>query len=323
MPELGQFLAGPGSMLNWPSRWLALGLLALCITLALPTVLLRPLLARDVRTIRLLAYIPLFALVSVLAVILFQWAAQWIHQLIYSRPLVAAQTVAAGRGERDVIFRIAVLILAFLVGWGYSRSLQPDSFGEHIFSFTLGTGVLEEAVKAVVGMIIFAVALDEFSRGEKVARRPALAFILAGLSFGAGEAIFYFQAYSGMDLGPSYYVLRAVWCVLLHASWAFLTAVLLYVCVLRIGDFSRDLELAAKAFLCILPAALLHGIYDACCMHSATAMWVVGGLCLAVSLFALLLLLRELPNAESTPVPKGKLKMWIPACLQPGKENRG
>jgi hypothetical protein len=79
MRELGQFLAGPGSMLNCPSPWLAVGLIALCVTLFLSVVLLLRPLARDVSALRIMLFIPLVALVSVLAVILFQAEAQSVY----------------------------------------------------------------------------------------------------------------------------------------------------------------------------------------------------------------------------------------------------
>ncbi len=289
MRELGQFLAGPGSMFNCPSPWLAVGLLALCVTLSLSAVLLLRPLAWDVSARRVMAFIPLVALVSLLAVLLSQWAAEWIY---HEGVRIARYALYVGG-----VGMKALWILAYLVGWGYSRSLQPAAFEEHLLSFTLGVGLLEELVKGCAGLFFAGVLFGEHGRWERSARQLALAFMAAGLSFGAGEAIFYFQAYSGMNSEPSFYLLRAVWCVLLHGSWSFLTAMLLY--ALRFdpdGGTDSETDSVAKFVGGCLPAALLHGFYDACCMHSVAALWVVGGLCLGIVLLGLVLL-RESPKS--------------------------
>jgi hypothetical protein len=132
MRELGQFLVGPGVMLNAPSPSMAFGVFTLGITLLLSVFfLLRPL-GRDISAIRILALIPLVALGSLLAVILVQWAAEWLYHEGLQKP---HRLLILGRRGKDIF----LLVVTFLVGWGYSRSLQPDSFVEHVFSFTLNT----------------------------------------------------------------------------------------------------------------------------------------------------------------------------------------
>jgi RsiW-degrading membrane proteinase PrsW (M82 family) len=241
--------------------------------------------------VRLLAFIPLVAVVAVLVVILCQWAAEWIHHA----GIGAARYAALGPGGgKATLGRIVLWIAAYIIGWGYSRSLEPDSFVEHIFSFSLGAGVVEKLIKGFAGLFFFFFVLRGYSQDKygcetKSVPRTALAFTLAGLSFGAGEAIFYFQVYSSLGSEPSIYILRAVWCVLLHGTWSFLTGVLFGVVDSPGGPPQSDAVAWAMLVGSLLPAVLLHGIYDACCVHSVTAMWVTGGLCLGAGLLGMLL----------------------------------
>jgi hypothetical protein len=289
MRELGQFLAGPGSMLNEPSRFLMFGLMALFMTLTLSAVLLRSL-AADISTIRLLVFIPLIAVVSILAVIVFQSVAEHVYLDGLRHPHLAT---FAGRNVKQVIGRVIFYVLAYIIGWGYSKSLEPCSFLEHLCSFTLGIGVLEELVKALAGVFFFSVVLKHHDHSV---RRMALGFTLAGLSFGAGEAAFYFQVYSGMDSELSTYLVRATWCVLLHGTWSLLPVLVLGVCDSMVGlDEQSDAVCSAVLVGSFLPSVLLHGIYDACCLHSEAAMWEVGGLCLVVG-FLGVGFIRALPD---------------------------
>ncbi|MFO0965425.1 MAG: PrsW family glutamic-type intramembrane protease [Gemmataceae bacterium] len=285
--ELGQFLAGPGSLFNEPSPSLWLGLGALCLTLTLVVVLfLRPL-VKDVRATRILAVIPFVALASVLLVLLTQWLAQCIRYLVHQSPMNAVRSVGYGPGLQAV-GRILFLIVAYIISWGYSRSLEPDSFAQHVLSFTVGTGVVEELVKGAAGLM-FISALRDGDPKEAPRRLILVAFTAAGFSFGAGEALFYFQAYAGLGSEPGIYLLRGTWCVLLHGAWSFLTG-LLFLVVAYLPHRIHGGVAAALFIACCLPAAILHGLYDAACLHSPTAMWTVGAVSIGACLSGLLLL---------------------------------
>src|SRR4051794_40493753 len=150
--ELGQFLVGPAALFTTPSPWLLLGLAAVCITLTLAVVfLLRPL-AREVRAVHILAAIPLVALATVLLVLISQWFAESIS----SKPLYAASRVAGANfgSPKQIIGKYIFLLVAYVVGWGQSRSLVDDTFEQHVLSFTVGTGVVEEVVKALAGFAL-------------------------------------------------------------------------------------------------------------------------------------------------------------------------
>src|SRR5262249_42017239 len=163
MRELGQFLTGPGALFNRPSPSLLLGLGALCLTLTLVVVVvLRPL-VKNVRATYILAVIPFVALASVLLVLLSQWGAQCVRDTIHAMPLRTARAAAHGPGKQ-AIGRFLLLVVAYFIGWGYSRSLEPDSFAEHVLSFTVGTGVVEEVVKCVAGIFFCFALIGDDSR---------------------------------------------------------------------------------------------------------------------------------------------------------------
>lgn len=306
MRDLGQFVAGPASILDAPSPWLAVGVFLLCITLALSVVLLLQPLARNVRSTQVITFIPFVGLGAVLLVLISQWGAEWIRT---EEGLRAARSTAFTGGQQ-LLGRMIFFSLAYLVGWGYSRSFQPDTLEEHILSSTVGAGVLEELVKACIGVLFGAYLFNPYSGWEKSARRLALAFTAAGISFGAGEALFYFQVYSSTEASPVAYMLRAVWCVLLHGAWSLLTALFLYAFRFRMSPGAPRSWFGAKTALfiaCCLPAALLHGIYVACCLHTVAGAVVAGGLCLSAGLCVLLFLREPLylvslrAKAELTP----------------------
>lgn len=287
MRELGQFLAGPGAMFNSPSTRLLLGLAALGLTLTLIVVLvLRPLVT-DIRSTSILAVIPFVALVSVLLVLFLQWGAEWLRYLIEDKPMLAARSAAHGPGKQ-VIGRFLLLIAGYIIGWGYSRSLEPDTFAQHFLSYTVGAGLVEEVVKGAAGLI-FISALRNVDPREAPRRLILVGFTAAGLSFGAGEALFYFQAYAGLGSEAGIYLLRGSWCVLLHGAWSCFAG-LLFLSVRHLLVGVNDGGAAAIFIACCLPAAILHGLYDAACLHSSTGMWTLGALSIGPCLGGLLLL---------------------------------
>jgi hypothetical protein len=71
------------------------------------------------------------------------------------------------------------------------------------------------------------------------------------------------------------YLIRAIWCVTLHVSWTVIVGRLI---IDSLKETPTPEEfLTSKVFdvlLLILPAAALHGIYDAFCVHDN----LIGGL---------------------------------------------
>jgi hypothetical protein len=321
MRELGQFLAGPGALLNVPGVGMVLGLAALCATLAIiVSCALRPLFP-EVRWRKAVAAIPVLALGGVAAVLLLQWAAQWLH----------AGGGVPGRYSAAVTARAwSIWILegiGWIIGWGYAESLADRPFGDHILSFTIGVALVEELVKGLlgcgaIGLLLFA---NNPSKRDPldVSRTRFLAlvcvgFLVGGLSYGAGEAIFYFQVYAGIGAPIWAYLMRSVWCVCLHGAWAVLTgmAVALVLFPFYTGTWEpsdsageRPNDHAAQAmflfgllvYMCLCaPAVVLHGLYDAACIHDDTAAWLVGAFSLALCVLLLASLLYLSRRAGQT-----------------------
>ncbi len=304
MRELGQYLAGPASFFTTPSPWALAGLATLGATLLLVTVfLLRPL-ARDVRVRTLLLAIPLLTFGSVLAVLLLQLVAEEMHHNI----LQAARPVMHGGGGRNLIGKFIFLILAYIVGWGYSQSLQDVTFGEHVLSFTVGVGILEELVKAFVALGLCHCLWGDGFQIKKNPGRLAFAFAITGLCFGVGEAIHYFQVYAAAGADWSYYLLRGSWCVLLQASWSCLVAVGLTILRFDLGsDYRRRVDPwvnGGKFLLACTPSVLLHGIYDACALHETGGMWLLGLCCVGLFVLGVRLVGESAILPELVPEPQ-------------------
>ena len=136
----------------------------------------------------------------------------------------------------------------------------------------------------------------------RVAARIGVAFLVGGLSYGAGEAIFYFHVYAGASVPTWIYLMRAVWCVCLHGTWACLTGIVATIAGLLFekwwglrdylaasiegGQLSLICEIPVYILFC-RPAVILHGLYDAACIHDEATAYVVGGISFAVCLLLL------------------------------------
>ena len=122
-----------------------------------------------------------------------------------------------------------VLAVLDLVGYGYASSEEDLSLGEHIHSYTVGVGLAEESAKLIVALLLFEVFIlagsSRLFRVERALRIPTfcgtrlIAFVLAGFGFGAIEPVLYFGSYAAASSGVGIYVLRSLFCVMLHTSW--------------------------------------------------------------------------------------------------------
>src|SRR5262249_25888241 len=124
--NVGQFLAGPGALLNEPALRGIAGLAVLALTLAMVTRLIpRPLL-QQARPMPLAACLVIMAGFGIGMVLLLQWAAAAITE--FTGPGVGRPVPGDQLGG-------FILATGHLVGWGYSLSVQPASFDTHLLGF--------------------------------------------------------------------------------------------------------------------------------------------------------------------------------------------
>src|SRR5262245_18856364 len=181
MRELGQFLAAPGSLFNTPSAGLFIGLVVLCFTLLHMVLLFVVPLTWGVPVRRILILIPCVALASILLVLLTQWAAVGLRDVL-TEDLGMGLRAAGFGSPLQILGRFIFLIVAYIIGWGYSQSLEDVAFDQHILSFTVGTGVVEEVVKGVAGLLFVLVLFLERDDPSMVTLGQWLAgFTAAGL----------------------------------------------------------------------------------------------------------------------------------------------
>ena len=187
-------------------------------------------------------------------------------------------------GILAVLAVIAVLLL--VIGAGYAFTALDLPFLGHLAAFAAGVGLVEELSKAAAGLAILYMILcggSGLSR-QQFERRILAALGIAGLGFGAGEALFYFGACAAADSGMLIYAIRAVWCITLHGAWALITGHLL---AQHLPLDSAELEadggrISGRLLISCLPSLLLHAVYNSCCLHGSGFCWMTG----AVSLLA-------------------------------------
>lgn len=300
MHDFGQFLAGPGAFLNVAAPGMIWGLAALCATFGCAvTLVLRPLFP-EARWRNAVFAIPLLALGGTAAVLLLQWGAGYMYAEGHFQGFSSMSRFGPG-----ILLVWALQGIGGIIGWGYSESVAPRCFENHVASFTVGVALLEEMVKGLLGLASVGLLYytnnprngDPFNVGKpRILALVGVAFLLGGMSYGAGEAVFYFQVYAGAGTPIWIYLTRAVWCVCLHGAWAFLTGMsvtLLVEALMQKGDVlfteRKDMYTGQLVFLvvllvymlCCAPAAILHGLYDAACLHDDRTAWIVGGISLA------------------------------------------
>jgi hypothetical protein len=170
---------------------------------------------------------------------------------------------------------LLVLVAAlFLVGGGYALTAIPMPLWAHLIAFTVGVGCTEELCKFLAATLLLTPSLALFRH-----RRSLLPFVVAGLAFGVGEALFYFQDYSAASCEPAIYLVRASWCVLLHVAW---TAIIGKSVLAEFGEVPELMDLRWKSgfrlLLLVLPVAALHGCYDALLVHDIPFLALIVGL---------------------------------------------
>lgn len=184
---------------------------------------------------------------------------------------------------------VVAAVLLLVVGAGYAFTTLQLGFWGGFAAMSAGVALPEELTKAAAGTLVLYLLFDTRSLSQVQFRRTVLAaFAIAGLGFGAGEALKYFGAYANEDAGAFWYGIRPVWCVTLHGAWTMLVGAILST------DLPQDpTTLAnnwAETFFVMLvasvPTAIAHGLYNACCDHGPIMPWIVGGISLFMAFAA-------------------------------------
>jgi len=220
---------------------------------------------------------------------------------------VGARGLGAASKNKAGQVAIVVGILLLVVGAGYAFTVLKLGFWGGFAAMSAGVALPEELTKAAAGLLVLYMIFDTKSLSEIQFRRAVLAaFGIAGLGFGAGEALKYFGAYAHEDAGPFLYVVRAVWCVTLHGAWTLIVGAML---ATSLPQDPKTLEnKKADTFFMLLlasvPTAIAHGLYNTCCEHGEVLLWVVGGLSIFVAMAAIEGFLEEKsqePQPEQQP----------------------
>jgi len=208
---------------------------------------------------------------SIVAVLLLQSVANIAFNTAFAGEY-STGTIRAGARIAHSKGGIAIMVLTLLIGGGYAFSYVEASLLTHMASCTIGIGFLEEGCKCVAALAVFAMFYK--NKGVKYSLAP---FVIAGLGFGGGEALHYFGTYNMAESGFMIYIIRAWWCVPLHAAWALIAGDRIVrkfngvpdITALKGDDYWTLLG-------CLMPSIVLHGVYDAFCFHDIPLSWVVG-----------------------------------------------
>lgn len=208
---------------------------------------------------------------SIVAVLMLQAVANFAFNMAFAGEY-SSSTLRAGAGIIRNKGGLAILVITLLVGGGYAFSFVEASLLTHMASCTIGIGFLEEAAKCAAALLVFSMFYKD--KGIRYSLSP---FVIAGLGFGGGEALHYFATYNLIESGFMIYIIRAWWCVPLHAAWAIIAGDR----IIRAFQGMPHLDKLKgddywKLLGCLIPSIVLHGVYDAFCFHNIPLSWVVG-----------------------------------------------
>jgi len=209
---------------------------------------------------------------SIILVLILQVVANFAFNIAFAGGAYTRGTIQLARSLEHSKGGLAILVVTILVGGGYAFSFADVSFTTHLFSCTIGIGFLEESAKCLAALLVFAGFYRQ--HGFRYSLTP---FVVAGLGFGGGEALHYFGTYNMIESGFATYIIRAWWCVPLHAAWALIAGeriVRRFNGVPDIGKLKGNDYVALVG--CLFPSIALHGVYDAFCFHDIFLSWGVG-----------------------------------------------
>jgi len=186
--------------------------------------------------------------------------------------------------------------LLLIIGAGYAFAALELSFEYSFGAMSTGVGLPEEIAKAGTGLVLLYILFDTKHLSIIQFRRTVLvAFGIAGLGFGAGEALKYFGNYADQNASPFIYCVRAVWCVSLHGAWTLLVGTMLATSLpLNPSEVKINFADSIGVFLIVcVPIALIHGLYNTLCLRGDDTCWLVGGLSLLFAICSIEWFLSE------------------------------
>lgn len=171
------------------------------------------------------------------------------------------------RADKADVYILLAIASALLVGGGYAFTAMHDlGLVAHMFGFSFGVGICAEFGKLLAVALILAPTLKLLK-----SRQSLLPFMMAGLGFGLGEALFYFREYSLHNIEWLAYSVRSTWSVLLHVSWSTISGYLILKSVKKLPDTFEIINPFGATFwylvMFLIPAAVLHGVQDALLVH--------------------------------------------------------
>lgn len=327
MKEAGQFITSAGDFLGFATTYGCIGVgLALAGLVVIRQLYLSKLSPDStrcfVRGIVMSSFVGIFV---ALAMTLLGWLAFGIAQSLVSgtvhiHPLWASSLSKMSSKAGAVVALIALLFL--VIGAGYAFTAIDLSGFWHFLAYSAGVGLPEETAKGLAGMMIVLWVARSWGRlDQKISGRKHCAlfvgcFAIAGLGFGTGEALKYFGFYARQDSGLVWYVVRALWCIPLHGVWSMVTGLIVYLALegrsyaqlsgvaegASPDTLTKITDCLARFGLIVLmasiPAALLHGLYDAAAWHDSILMWFLGLACLWGGVKLVSYVLQDMPTGE-------------------------
>jgi len=212
-------------------------------------------------------------------------------------------TAAAKNKYGQAVIVVSVLLL--VIGAGYAFTVLNLGFWESFLAMSVGVGLTEELSKAAAGLLVLYMIFDTKSLSEFQFRRVVLAaFGIAGLGFGAGEALKYFGEYAHEGHGAFVYGLRAVYCVTLHGAWTLIVGGMLATSLPQDPKLleNKKIDTFYMLLLASIPTAIAHGLYNTLCSQDSILFLLWGGLSIFVAFRVIEAFLKE-NQEESKPPP--------------------
>jgi len=226
---------------------------------------------------------PLFKTLFVIGVfgLCFTLATQWVGRTTYDYLRPDDEPPASSQKGRTPpkqkvhrthrtgdVYVFLIMAIVMLIGGGYAFTAMHDlGLIAHFFAFTFGVGLTAEFGKLIAVAIIVSPGLGLLKN-----RTTLLPFLIAGIGFGLAEALLYLGDYSMAEVNGVEHYLRGTWSVLLHTSWAAITGYMVLSFKSKVPDAGKILDMSEGTFwhlgFAMIPAALLHGLFDALCAHN-------------------------------------------------------
>ena len=219
---------------------------------------------------------------------------------------IAAKGLGVAAQNKYGLAVIVVSVLLLVIGAGYAFTVLNLGFWESFLAMSVGVGLTEELSKAAAGLLVLYMIFDTKSLSEFQFRRVVLAaFGIAGLGFGAGEALKYFGMLAHYEGANAFdYGLRAVYCVTLHGAWTLIVGGMLATSLPQDPKLleNKKIDTFYMLLLASIPTAIAHGLYNTLCFQENILALPWGGLSIFVAFRVVEAFLKE-NQEESKPPP--------------------